>query len=162
VEIAVRTATLGVSAALWLALVVPVSAAPPPSVAGGGAGFFAPGGPFPGDRVQLELTAREGSGGSFTAVHHLSSGGVFTYLVGSIDCLAVDGNIAVATGVITQGVAGIGVDPVGTRVSFRITDSQPDVFDADLAFFSGHDIAPCTSDPILTWSVEQGNFTVRE
>ena len=157
-----RKATLGVSAALWLAAVAPVSAASAPSVTGGGAGFFAPGGPFGGDRVQLELIAREGAGGSFTAVHHLSSGGVFTYLVGSIDCLSVDGNVAVATGTVTQGVAGIGVDPVGTRVSFRVTDSQPDVFDADLAFFSGHDIAPCTSDPILSWTVEQGNFAVRE
>lgn len=161
-----RQASLFVGAAISLALVSPVFAAAPrdsgSSAVGSGAGFFAVDAPvFAGDRVQLEITARDSSGGRFNAVH-LTSSGVFTRISGSIDCLAVSGDVAVATGQITEGVAGIGVDPVGTRVSFRISDGEPDVFDVDLAFFSGHQIAPCSSDPILTWAVEQGNFTVRE
>jgi hypothetical protein len=47
-------------------------------------------------------------------------------------------------------------------VSFRLTDAETDVFAIDLEFFSGHVIAPCSSGPILTFSVEQGNFIVRE
>ena len=157
-----RKATFAVGVALSAALTTPVlAAASGPSAQGGGAGFFAEDSPvFAGERVQLDLAAQSG-GGRFTAVHHTSSG-VFTRLSGSIDCLIVSGDVAIATGVITAGVAGIGVDPVGTRVSFRITDGNPDVFDVDLEFFSGHVIAPCTSDPILTWSVEQGNFSIRE
>jgi hypothetical protein len=100
--------------------------------------------------------------GRFTAIHYTAASRVFTQLQGTVDCLAVDGDVAVATGVITHGFAGIGVDPVGTRVSFRITDGEPDVFDVDLEFFSGHPIAPCTSDPILTFVVQQGNYTVRD
>jgi hypothetical protein len=154
-------------AAVSVAIAAPALAATPSdagggaSASGGGAGFFAPDSPvFAGDRVQLELTANE-AGGRFNAVHHMSSA-VFTRISGDVDCLAVSGNVAVATGVITEGTAGIGVDPVGTRVSLRITDGAPDVFEVDLAFFSGHVIAPCSSDPILTWSVQQGNFSVRE
>jgi hypothetical protein len=141
----------------------PVDAGSGASAAGGGAGFFPQDAPaFAGDRVQLELTAHDAGGGRFNAVHHTASGGVFTHIAGYIDCLAVIGNVAVATGVITQGFAGSGVDPVGTRVSLRITDAEPDVFAVDLAFFSGHAIAPCSSDPILTWTAEQGNFIVHE
>lgn len=141
----------------------PVHAGSRASVSGGGAGFFAPDAPvFAGDRVQLALNAREAGGGRFDAVHHTSSGEVYTRIAGYVDCLAVSGNVAVATGVITRGFAGSGADPVGTRVSLRITDREPDVFAVDLAFYSGHAIAPCSSDPILTWSAEQGNFTVSE
>jgi hypothetical protein len=163
-----RNSSFVVGAAMSVALATPVLAAAPgvanggASAVGSGAGFFSPDSAvFAGDRVQLELAATVAGGGRFNAVHHTSSG-VFTRLSGYVDCLSVSGNIAVATGVITEGVAGIGVDPVGTRVSLRITDGAPDVFDVDLEFFSGHAIAPCSSDPILSWSVEQGNFTVRD
>jgi len=144
----------------------PVGAEAVPSVTGGGAAFFPDDSPiFAGDRVQLDLTARDLGGsaakGRFAAIHHTAAGGVFTQLQGTVDCLAVDGDVAVATGVITHGFAGIGVDPVGTRVSFEITDGEPDVFAVDLEFFSGHTIAPCSSEPILTFTAEQGNYTVR-
>jgi hypothetical protein len=135
-------------------------------VVGGGAGFFPDDSPaFPGERVRLDLTARDlgdaRAKGRFTALHYTAAGRVYTQLQGYVDCLAVDGDVAVATGVITRGFAGSGADPVGTRVSFRVTDGEPDVFAVDLAFFSGHSIAPCSSDPILIFTVQQGNFTVR-
>lgn len=145
----------------------PAGAGAASSVAGGGAAYFPDDSPvFPGDRVQLDVTARDlgdaGAKGRFTAIHHTAAGGVFTQLQGTVDCLAVEGDIAVATGVITHGFTGIGVDPVGTRVSFEITDAEPDVFAVDLEFFSGHSIAPCSSDPILTFTVQQGNYIVRD
>jgi hypothetical protein len=145
------------------AITGPAAAASGSSVNGGGSGFFPLDGPaFAGDRVQLEISARAGQGGRFNAVHNTAHGAVFTHIVGDVDCVSVEGNVAVATGVITNGFAGSGIDPIGTRVSFRITDAETDVFAVDLEFFSGHVIAPCSSDPILAFSVEQGNFVVRE
>lgn len=165
----VMKSSLILGSALALVSAAVVSGAPPAdagtraSVTGGGTAFFAPDAPaFAGDRVELNLTAREGLGGTFNAVHVMASGGVFTHIAGSLDCLAVSGDVAVATGVITEGFTGIGIEPAGTRVSLRITDGEPDAFAVDLEFFSGHVIAPCSSDPILTWSSVAGNFTIRD
>lgn len=154
--------SLVAAALLLVGFAAPAHARAAAAITGGGSGSFSADAPvFAGDRVQLEVTARESGSGRFNAIHLLASGGVFTRIEGVIDCLAVAGDVAIATGVVTAGVAGTGVDPVGSRVSFTIVDGNPDVFAVDLAFFSGHTIAPCTSDPILSWSVEHGNFQIR-
>lgn len=134
-------------------------------VTGGGAGFIPENSPvFAGDRVQLEVTARAQPNGElvghFNLVHHAADGRVSGHLTGYVDCLAVTGTVAVVTGVITAGFDPFDVDPVGHRVSWRVADGNPDEFAVDVDFFSGHTIAPCTSDPVLTFTVEEGNFRV--
>ncbi len=65
------------------------------------------------------------------------------------------------TGTIKEGFADLGVDPVGERVSLVIHDQEVDSVDMDLSFVSGHTIAPCSAEPILTVVIEDGEFNVR-
>lgn len=126
-----------------------------PLVSGGGAGYFPDEVPvFGGDRVEVTLVA-DASGGRFTGVHWRDSGGVFAKVTGVVDCATTVGDTVVATGVITAGFHGTGINPVGERLSLAVT---ADSFAIDLGFLSGHPIAPCTSDPILALPVSQGGF----
>jgi len=131
-----------------------VAGAAGPVVTGGGVGTIA-GGPFDADTVQIEIGA-----GRFDIVHHSSQGGVFAHLQGYVDCTSDGGGTAVVTGVITAGVDGLGVDPVGERVSIGIIDGAPETMALDVSFFSGHTIPRCTSDPVLVLAVDSGRFTL--
>jgi len=131
-----------------------VAGAAEPVVVGGGVGTIADG-PFDGDTVQVELGA-----GRFDIVHHTSRGGPFAHLQGYVDCASEGGDSALVTGVITAGFDGLGVDPVGQRVSIGIIDGDPDTMMLDVSFFSGHTIPRCTSDPVLVLPVDNGNFTL--
>ncbi|MGH9153125.1 MAG: hypothetical protein ACRD03_12165 [Acidimicrobiales bacterium] len=155
-----RSATGIAALASVVALIVSAAGAgatPAPAVTGGGAG------PLDSDRVQVQLTAR-GTGssakGRFNIVHHTPDG-IFAHLAGDVDCLAVAGPTAVVTGTITEGFDDLGIDPIGERVSLVIHDEAVDRIDMDVAFVSGHEIRPCSAEPILTITIDHGNFQVR-
>ena len=144
---------------LPMAVVLPAAVATTslsPAVYGGGSG------PLDADRVHVVLSAR-GQGpaaqGSF-AILHQTPDGIFAYLSGRVDCLVVNGRDAIATGVITAGFDGLGVDPVGHRVSLAVHDTNPDTVDIDVSFVSEHPIAPCSSDPVVVIPADRGGFWV--
>lgn len=156
----VSRAAVGILAALIALIAEPGSSAgasPAPGVTGGGVG------PLDSDRVQVQLTASGTDGaarGRFNIVHRTPEG-VFAHLAGDVDCLAVRGSTAVATGTITEGFDDLGIDPAGERVSLVIHDEHVDSIDMDVSFVSGHTIPPCTAQPILTVVIDDGNFKVR-
>lgn len=128
-----------------------------PSVQGGGSG------PLDQDRVGITISARgEGTDatGRFTVEHHTPDG-LFAHLAGDVDCLSVSGSTAVVTGTIRNGFDGLGVDPVGERVSFRVTSGSGNEVGLDVSFFSGHAIEPCTADPVVVLTIGRGTFTIR-
>lgn len=65
------------------------------------------------------------------------------------------------TGVVTEGSDVRGIDPRGSRISIVITNSDPPVVGFDVSYVSGHTIAPCTSNPILSAPTVQGHFVFR-
>jgi hypothetical protein len=93
-------------------------------------------------------------------VHHTPDG-IFAHLAGDVDCLSISGSTAVLTGSITEGCDDLGIDPIGERVSLVIHDGETDSVDMDVSFVSGHTIAPCSTQPILTVTVDDGQFKVR-
>jgi hypothetical protein len=150
-----RAATL--VALIPLALLAPAAnatSALSPSVYGAGSGPLEP-----ADRVHVVVTAR-GAGataqGRFTIIHQTPTG-LFAVLSGRVDCLAVNGAAAVATGTITSGFDGLGVDPVGHRVSIAVDATTVEL---DVSFVSEHAIAPCSSDPVLAIALDRGAFRV--
>ena len=156
------SATIATAAALALvplAGVLPAATATTtiaPAVYGGGSG------PFEADRVHIALNAR-GQGlaakGTFVIVHQTPDG-IFAFLTGQVDCLVVNGGNAIATGTITAGFDGLGIDPVGHRVSLAVHDINPDIVEMDVSFVSGHTIAPCSSTEILVIPFDRGGLRV--
>ena len=143
------------AAAAALSASTGVAGASGPAITGSGASTLS-GDPFAGDLVTIEL-----GGGRFNVVHHDADGGTFAHLQGYLDCTTGGAGSGVATGVITGGFDDLGIDPIGERMSFAVTDGNPDVVAIDVSFLSGHPIPACSSDPILVLPVERGNFTVR-
>jgi len=143
----------------------PAKASPQSSVTAGGAVELpAEFGESAGDHVQLHVTARQGPDGSaqgrFSIVHQRPPG-LWARASGIVTCLAVSGDRAVVTGVITHGNLREGGDVSGDIATFTLSD-RPEGDTAGLAFsFWGIPIDPCEPLPtILTWS--QGNITVHE
>lgn len=144
---------------------LPASADVGGSVRGGGAGTLA-GGPFAGDRVQIEITARHGTDGDVTGrfhfAHHRASGELAAELSGVVTCLAVGDGAAHATGIVTDGQVreAPGFNPGGQTVAISILEGTPDQAGFDLSFFPGpHTIPTCeTVTPFV--SIDSGNFTV--
>ncbi len=136
------------------------------SVTGGGAGYFpASAQPFPGDRVQLSITARNmpdgRAKGEFNMLHHSASGTLLARIHGRVDCVRVEGNTAVVTGVITKGFATpFGVPVVGHEVSYTIVDASPDSFAFGVDFLLGRSVGRCQPGAVFVMPVTEGNFTV--
>ncbi|GIG67104.1 hypothetical protein [Phytomonospora endophytica] len=82
-------------------------------------------GQWAGDAVAFDIEAR-GTTGTFDVSHRKPDGGFVAAFNGDITCLAVGGDVAVATGVITEGSADIpgqGVtDLTGKKVAFTVLD----------------------------------------
>ena len=140
------------------ALTGPAAAAPGigPAVYGAGSG------PLDEDRIHVVVTALGRSDsvrGRFVIVHQTPTG-IFAYLSGEVDCLNVSGGIATVTGTINRGFDGVGIDPVGQRVSLTVRDGTPDVVDMDVSFVSGHAIGPCTADPVVSIPMTSGGFRI--
>ena len=151
----VRTAAAAMAAAALLAVAAPGAVATPaPSLYGAGSGPLEP-----ADRVHVVLTARgEGTAarGRFMIIHQTPTG-LFARLSGEVDCLYVGGRAALVTGTITSGFDGLGIDPVGHRVSMAVEGASVGL---DVSFVSEHTIAPCSSDPILGLTLDRGGFRV--
>jgi hypothetical protein len=87
-------------------------------------------GPYTGDPVRFTLDARGEPGtitGTFTALHRSPSDGeVVADFAGDITCLMTAGEVATATGVITNGHADLpgqgSTDVTGQKVSFTVQD----------------------------------------
>lgn len=167
----VLTAALAASGALLAGPASPVTATPSPSVQGSGVGFFPDDHPhFPGDRVQVQVSARDVPAdqvGRFTVLHHNADGGLFAHLHGYVDCVQVTAGQAIATGTITEGSDAITPDgdPTGETLFLRIVDGDPNAADAfaiDVSFVSGGTFADCaaSSAPPVQLAVEQGDFRV--
>lgn len=119
-------------------------------------------GPFEADTLYVTLDVR-GEGlaarGTFRIIHQTPTG-VFAYLVGDVDCLAeIPGVAVVVTGTIRAGFDGIGINPVGHRVSINDGFGVRALF-LDVSFVSEHPIGPCASDSILSVGITQGGFRI--
>ena len=86
-------------------------------------------GPWTGDPVSFDIDARStaaGTAGTFDVSHLHPDGELVAEFTGDITCLAVGGDVAVATGVITEGVGHLPdqgpTDLAGQRVSFTVHD----------------------------------------
>jgi hypothetical protein len=126
-----------------------------PRAHGRGSGIFlAP--PFTGDRVDVDLDA-SGSAGHFEIVHYDRSGKVFAKVSGTVECVAVNGRMAVTTGKITAGFSPAG-DPRGK--SFAITvldnDGKPDALGVS---FPLPQLPPCSAWP-LNMVMDRGDYTI--
>lgn len=139
------------------------------SVHGRGSGTFPSSAqPFPGDRVQLKISARNlpdgGVQGHFNMLHQAASGGLLAHIEGDVDCLLVAGNTAVVTGVIRDGFATpFGIPVVGHEVSYTIVEGHPDSFAFGVDFLVGpQPILPCQSRFVFVMPLTKGHFTVDE
>lgn len=84
---------------------------------------------FKGDRINFRVRATAdvddpvGVTGRFDVTHVRPDGTVLADFGGTVDCLMVGGDVAVATGIITRGgVPGIEGDELGRRVGITIAD----------------------------------------
>ena len=154
---------------LVLVVAGPTAAAPSAfSVTGSGTAVFPVGTPVAGDSEDISVKANTAADGSvtghFSVIHHLASGGISGNVSGDVTCMAVTGNIAQVSGVITKGkLPGVpGVDPIGARVAITVVDNGPagDGVGVDSSFAPfPHDVADCAFvPPFLTLS--EGNFRV--
>lgn len=109
----------------------PASEAPGDLELSGSAGGLLPEGfgPWTGDPVSFDIEARStpaGTSGTFDVSHVHPGGELVAEFTGDITCLAVGGDVAVATGVITEGVGHLPdagpSDLAGQRVSFTVHD----------------------------------------
>jgi hypothetical protein len=121
-------------------------------------------GPFETDTIYVTLAVRgEGPAarGVFRILHQTPTG-VFAHLAGDVDCLSevIPGILLVVTGTIRGGFDGLGIDPVGHRVSVVYGRGLRASLSLDVSFASGHTIPPCGGDPILAVPVEHGGFRI--
>lgn len=165
--------TWSVLLALFVATLYVVSptsalAAVDSSITGSGVVVLPPGFPvaaFVGDKIQVELTARQLPDGSLQGEigfhHHSRNGGLVAELHGAVTCLSVVGNRANATAVIDQGrlFENPTFNPAGQIAAVSVLDDRPDMLGFDLSFFpSPHAIASCQPAPAL-FPLVAGDFT---
>jgi hypothetical protein len=156
------------AAVAWLLLGVGATNASPTgaSVTGSGKGPF-PIAPEEGT-VQFDVTARvlpDGSvQGRFHGVRHLTSGGLEAHFEGDVTCLAVQGNVAMITGVATSGKVFALPDfaAAGQEVAVTIIDNgKNDMFALETSFAPfPHDITPCQVARTLFATNVEGGFVV--
>ncbi len=162
-----RTVRRCVGAVLMIAFTTaaPAVASTQPSVTAGGAVVLPAGfDEYAGDHVQLHVTARQQPDssvqGRFSIVHHRPPG-VWGRASGIITCLAINGNEAVASGMITHGALADGTDVDGKMATFTLVDNTTqDIAGFVFSFWTGvPTIKPC--DPVFPYlDLEQGNITV--
>ena len=122
-------------------------------------------GPFDNDTIYVTLDVRgEGTAarGVFRILHQTPTG-VFAHLAGDVDCLTELPDVLVTvTGTIRAGFDGLGINPVGHRVSivYAFGGLRPSL-SLDVSFVSGHTIPPCTAEPILAFRAAHGGFRIR-
>lgn len=121
-------------------------------------------GPLDSDTVYVTLDVR-GEGPAARGVFrilHQTPAGIFANLMGDVDCLTEVGDVLVrVTGTVRAGFDGLGIDPVGHRVSivYAFGGLRRSV-SLDVSFVSGNTIPPCTADPILAVPVARGGFLI--
>lgn len=126
-----------------------------PRAHGRGSGIFLyP--PFTGDRVDVDLDA-SGSGGHFDVVHYDRFGKVFAKVSGTVDCVEVNGRMAVTTGKIEAGFSPSG-DPKGKSFAITVLDNEgrPDALGVS---FPLPQLPPCTAWP-LNMVMDRGDYTI--
>jgi hypothetical protein len=121
-------------------------------------------GPLETDTIYVTLDVsgeRTAARGVFRIIHQ-TPGGIFASLIGDIDCLTeIPGVLVTLTGTIRGGFDGLGINPVGHRVSILLgLELLRPSLSLDVSFASGHAIAPCTADPVLTIPIARGGFLV--
>lgn len=161
-----KTALLSVAATLMivcLTAAAPAAASTQPSVTAGGAVVLpALFDELAGDHVQLHVTARQraygGVQGRFSIVHHRPPG-VFGRGSGVVTCMAVNGNQAVVSGVLTHGTLSDGTDLSGHIGTFTLIDDGSNDSVGFAFSFWGLPINPCQrADPFV--DLDEGNITV--
>ncbi len=109
-------------------------------------------GPFETDTILVTLDVRgEGTAarGPFRILH-VTPTGMFANLRGDIDCITgVPGAQVTVTGTIREGFDGLGINPVGHRVSIVYGYLDHRSLSLDVSFVSGHPIPPARPTPSL-------------
>ena len=114
--------------------------------------------PFTGDRVSIELDA-SGSGGHFDVIHYDKLGNVFAHVSGTVDCLAVNGRMAVTTGTIISGFSPeIAGDPKGKSFAITVVDNDggPDAVGVSYPL---QQIPSCSAWP-LNMVMDRGSYKI--
>jgi len=137
------------------AFTAPANGAAAPRAHGRGSGIFLHP-PFTGDRVDVDLDA-SGSGGRFAIVHYDRSGKVFAQVSGTVNCVAVNGRMAVTTGKITAGFSPVG-DPRGKSFAITVLDNDggPDALGVS---FPLPQMPACMAWP-LNMVMDRGDYTI--
>jgi hypothetical protein len=120
-------------------------------------------GHYEADTIYVTLDVRgEGHAarGVFRILHQTPTG-VFAHLAGDVDCLSeIPGVLVAVTGTIRGGFDGLGIDPVGHRVSIVYGMGLRTSVALDVSFASGHTIPPCKGDPDFGFHIEHGGFRI--
>ncbi|MGA6161113.1 hypothetical protein [Amycolatopsis magusensis] len=161
-------ATLAAVAALAVVTAPAVAAAEgrlPGVVGSAGGPLTFPG--YPGQPVRFDVVAegKPGTGtGRFHVNHKTAEGGPYADFDGRVDCVAVQGNLAIVTGVVERAdLPGVpGVELVGRRIGLTFQQNPgPDRIGWSWAYGSfEQDVLPCTG-AVPFFETAYGGYLVR-